>query len=647
MSIALRAFYALVIALLLAPLPANAQDAKIGVTAVVNPNATGQPPSQARRTLLIGSSVFSQENVITTENGQAQMLFLDESALTIGPNSEVVLDEFVYDPNTKTGKLALTATKGLFRLVGGRISKTNPVILKTPTATIGIRGGIAMVNASDVGGATTSTFLFGDQMDVTSGGVTKSATRPGFTITVTNANVPPSDPVPAIAAQLSGALSSLEGSSEPASDSENAPTDDNVAAAGVSGGSESAPSAVAPPEPAKTVAEIAAEVEEVAGIVIDSEGEEEKKENSTEIATEPGASTGGGLSGLTGLVGRFKHSTSITQGSDDGTGGNFNSPFSNANVSGGTFTVVLPSSNSLTFPVQAASLGPLSFTAASGATGPLNGSSGLAGTSTVFSGNQFVVLEAAEITTPTHLVFAFAGTPTASFPTTGATFYGFRRDFQLDSNVPFVLKASGGDILPDPALSTAAEAFAAIYWDTSGASTAQRVFGFATGGVSGTGTSQKSVGSLIIGNVVTATLDGVTRTFIDAAMVGSSRTSSGLLPHFIDGEASTAFGGGSSFGQDIFFFGDNAGFFVMEGVEINNSGVKINVGTEKIEDTFGTVASATEYSPNTVFSPATDTLEARTTRNMNGYVGGLFERVLSDGSQDTTTGGQRIFLDTW
>ena len=128
MNLAHRASAALVIALALAVVPTvSAQDTKIGVTAVVNPNATGKTPSQSRRTLLVGSDVFSQENVITTENGQAQMLFLDESALTIGPNSEVVLDEFVYDPNTKTGKLVLTATKGLFRLVGGRISKTNPV----------------------------------------------------------------------------------------------------------------------------------------------------------------------------------------------------------------------------------------------------------------------------------------------------------------------------------------------------------------------------------------------------------------------------------------------------------------------------------------------------------------------------------------
>ena len=233
--------------LLVAVVPATAQDTKIGVTAVVNPNATGQVPAKARRTLLVGSDVFSQENVITTENGQAQMLFLDESALTIGPDSEVVLDEFVYDPNTKTGKLALTATKGLFRLVGGRISKTTAVILKTPTATIGIRGGIAMINVADGGGPTTSTFLFGDQMDVTSGGVTKSATRPGFTITVSNPNVPPSDPVVATPAQLSGALNSLEGSGEASGNNQNAPTQQRVAAASgglASQGSNNQPNAV-------------------------------------------------------------------------------------------------------------------------------------------------------------------------------------------------------------------------------------------------------------------------------------------------------------------------------------------------------------------------------------------------------------------
>ena len=164
----------------------------------------------------------------------------------------------------------------------------------------------------------------------------------------------------------------------------------------------------------------------------------------------------------------------------------------------------------------------------------------------MFAGNQFLVVEAIEDSFPTDRIFAFAGVPTTSFPTTGATFYNFRRDYQLDSNVPFVLKASGDDILADPALSSSAEAIAAIYWDMSGGATAQRVFGFATGGVSGSGTSQESVGSLIVGEVITAELDGVTRTFIKGEMRGSSRVASSQVLHFIAGAASSVFGGGSS-----------------------------------------------------------------------------------------------------
>ena len=232
---------------------------------------------------------------------------------------------------------------------------------------------------------------------------------------------------------------------------------------------------------------------------------------------------------------------------------------------------------------------------------------------------------------PTHSFLAFAGVPTTTFPTTGATFYAHRRDFVLDSNVPFFLKASGGDILADPALSTAPEAFAAIYWDTSASSSAQRAFGFAVGGVSGSQTSQSSIGSLLVGEVITATLDGVTRTFIRGEARGSSRTSSALAPHIIDGDASTAFGGGASIEQDFHFFGDNAGHFVVQGVEINASGIEINQSLEKIEDTFTTTSAATKYVPNTVFSPVTDSLGTRTTREMSGYTGGLIEEFNSLG----------------
>ncbi len=97
--------------------------------------------------LTVGTNVFTQERIVTGERGQTQMLFLDESALTIGPNSDMVLDEFVYDPDAQTGSLVINATKGVFRLVGGKISKKNPVLLKTPTATPAATSAMAKTRA--------------------------------------------------------------------------------------------------------------------------------------------------------------------------------------------------------------------------------------------------------------------------------------------------------------------------------------------------------------------------------------------------------------------------------------------------------------------------------------------------------------------
>jgi hypothetical protein len=192
------------------PHPVRAAQVEIGVAAMVNPAARGTPPDADSRVLQVGVNVVANERIVTTRSGQAQMLFLDQSAFTVGPNSDLTLDEFVYDPATDTGKLALTATKGVFRFVGGRISKKTPVTLRTPTAIIGIRGGIALVNVAP-NGATRATFLFGDQMTVETPKGRKSVTRPGFSVEVESTDAPPSDPAPSSDQELGESLAGLEG----------------------------------------------------------------------------------------------------------------------------------------------------------------------------------------------------------------------------------------------------------------------------------------------------------------------------------------------------------------------------------------------------------------------------------------------------
>lgn len=126
------------------PVMAGAQT-KIGTVAAVNPSMAGTPPASAKRTYSLGLGVIENERVETRGDGSGQLLFVDQSTLTVAPNSDIVLDKFVYDPNQQTGEMALTMTKGVLRLIGGRITKKNPALIKTPTATIGVRGGMALL----------------------------------------------------------------------------------------------------------------------------------------------------------------------------------------------------------------------------------------------------------------------------------------------------------------------------------------------------------------------------------------------------------------------------------------------------------------------------------------------------------------------
>jgi hypothetical protein len=122
--------------------PAQAQS--VGVTSATDGDPLGRPPSANERILRIGIDVQANEVVTTRANDRAHLVFLDGTSLTVGPNARLTVDKFVYDANSKTGELSVTASQGVFRLVGGKISKSTPIIVNTPSSTIGMRGGIGI-----------------------------------------------------------------------------------------------------------------------------------------------------------------------------------------------------------------------------------------------------------------------------------------------------------------------------------------------------------------------------------------------------------------------------------------------------------------------------------------------------------------------
>jgi hypothetical protein len=69
-------------------------------------------------------------------------MLYDDTRLTIGPGSELLIREFEFNPSSYAGDLAVSFLKGTARVVTGLIGKHAPESVRfyTPTATIGIRG---------------------------------------------------------------------------------------------------------------------------------------------------------------------------------------------------------------------------------------------------------------------------------------------------------------------------------------------------------------------------------------------------------------------------------------------------------------------------------------------------------------------------
>jgi hypothetical protein len=126
-----------------APLATADAQQSFGRVGAVNRDATGTPPGGSVRTLTLGVSVVVKERVRTSASGSTQIVFPDQSTLNVGHNSDIVIDEFVYDPNAKTGTMIASTARGVLRYVGGQISHTAGATIRTPAASIGIRGGIA------------------------------------------------------------------------------------------------------------------------------------------------------------------------------------------------------------------------------------------------------------------------------------------------------------------------------------------------------------------------------------------------------------------------------------------------------------------------------------------------------------------------
>lgn len=117
------------------------------------------PPSiQRDKTTLTGSKGVGVEmnDSIKTQQGKVGITFEDNTKVQVSENSKLVIDDFVYDAKSKSGKLGAKIALGTVRYASGQIAKNSPqnVSLNTPTATIAVRGTDFTASVDEVGAST-------------------------------------------------------------------------------------------------------------------------------------------------------------------------------------------------------------------------------------------------------------------------------------------------------------------------------------------------------------------------------------------------------------------------------------------------------------------------------------------------------------
>ena len=117
---------------------ANSAEEDIGEALAVIDQASADG-EVGERTLSVGAKVYLGDKVSTDGQGQAQLLFQDGTRMVVGPNSELVLDQFVFRSSAAENQFAMRALVGAFRFITGDAPK-DAYIIHTPAATMGVRG---------------------------------------------------------------------------------------------------------------------------------------------------------------------------------------------------------------------------------------------------------------------------------------------------------------------------------------------------------------------------------------------------------------------------------------------------------------------------------------------------------------------------
>ncbi|HTV89421.1 MAG TPA: FecR domain-containing protein [Stellaceae bacterium] len=663
-----------------------AQAQQVGISSAVNPQAEGTPPGATARPLIIGQDVVFNERIATTAKGQTQLLFVDQSSMSIGPNSDLTIDRFVYDPKSGTGRLAMSATRGLLRYVGGRLSKHDgAVTLRTSTATLAVRGGAFIVDIS-AGGKTDVIFIYGNGLTIAGvNGAVETLTRPGYqvTITPTGAISSPQAVSSAVLGQLTGELDGEPGQTGGASV---VPTDATVAQQTgalnqtLAQTLQNIVNSTLNPQPNANPTTFQSNFNQqpnVLGVVCNGNNQcslifggsnpafsSQLPPPAPPAPPQPPTTTvyyGGQVKGTGDPTTGFSTLGQPTSpGDPNGTvpysGGTLT--YADGALQSGIFSGTFGNFGAIAFPL------PLCATSSSSGCTTSFGSSGTSSAFGAFSGttymsadDSFFYATLTPANDPSVRLFVFGGAPVdpSVYQPTGSTrIFAFtvQPDAALQSTIPFVRAEAGGN-LPNASVSPlyiVAPPTTAI-GDASTEAAARALQ--ASLAISGQGANQQSVIAVTTGTIDTLQSSG--QPLLAGQLRGSSMTSASGTPTTLDSGVSTTVDGNGN----TFYGGNAISGFVLDQTQYNpvaGSGVLSASGTGAL-----TGAAAGSAATETALSGATTSYgfaqaalptavpsgvgANRTTQALSGYFGGLMYTNAQPTTPYILTGNAQISTD--
>ena len=105
----------------------------------------------ARTAAKIGDPLYEKDTIETGGDGAIGITFIDNTVMSGGPNSEIVLEDYKFNSSNFTGSMLTDMNRGTVSMVSGDIARSTPgaMKVKTPTAILGVRGTRFVIEVKD------------------------------------------------------------------------------------------------------------------------------------------------------------------------------------------------------------------------------------------------------------------------------------------------------------------------------------------------------------------------------------------------------------------------------------------------------------------------------------------------------------------